>query len=330
MQTEVIRQRIQSNLYRIQKGQKIAVYPYGETGRDTRAVLEEYGVQPTYIVDNYSKELGIMNFDTFMKYYDENTVILFTIESRAIFLKLMEQMLLAGIRAQNIVVMQMIQLVSYEALEKIINDKKHVSVLDIGCGQGIQGRFMSDYGKEVTGITISDEDGYDGRCWKNVIKADFLTVELEQKYDIVWASHILEHIMDVEGFLRKMKEAVAPGGCLALTVPRENSILLPHIHSFSAGRLLRYMLCAGYDCRNAQILEYGYNISIILPEVRYIEREFNVDGFVDESANATGADDLFLYLPKEIKLSKSWDNIYYFNGNIYELNWDKSNHKIFL
>lgn len=330
MQIEVIRQRVQRNLYRLLGGAKAAIYPYGEVGRDTRNVLEEYGVRPTYIVDNYVKELGVIDFETFMKYYDENTIVFFTIENRAVFLKLMEQMLLAGISARNIVVMQMDQLLSYEALEKIINDEKHISVLDIGCGQGIQGRFMSDYGKSVTGMTISDEDGYDGKCLENVIKADFMIAELAQKYDIVWASHILEHIVDVEGFLRKMKEVIAPGGCLAITVPRETSILLPHIHSFSAGRLLRYMLCAGYDCRNAQILEYGYNISIILPEVMYIEREFDIGGFVAESANTTGADDVFLYLPKEIKLSKSWDNIYYFNGNIYELNWDKSNHKIFL
>lgn len=75
MQTEVIRQRIQSNLYRIQKGQKIAVYPYGETGRDTRAVLEEYGVQPTYIVDNYSKELGIIYSSHYFSNYNWKKVV---------------------------------------------------------------------------------------------------------------------------------------------------------------------------------------------------------------------------------------------------------------
>lgn len=327
MQTELIRKRIEKNLYRITGNTKVALYPYGESGRNTKDILEEYGIYPTYIVDNYSEIFGIMNFDTFMRHYDENTVIFFTIETRSVFLKLLEEMLLAGICAQNIVVMQIEQLLSYEALEKIINDEGHRSVLDIGCGQGIQGRFMSDYGKEVTGLTVSSEDGYDGKCLKNVIRADFMTAEFTQKYDILWASHILEHIMDVEGFLRKMREIIAPGGCLALTVPRETSILLPHIHSFSAGRLLRYLLCAGYDCRNAQILEYGYNISIILPEVFYIEKKFDIDGFINESANTTGADDLFKYLPKEIKLLKSWDNIYYFNGNIYELNWDRQHHK---
>lgn len=330
MQTELIRQRIEKNLYRIQKGTKVALYPYGETGRKTGGVLKEYGIYPTYIVDNHSKMFGIIDFITFMKYYDENTIIFFSLENRAVFLKLMEEMLLAGICVQNIIVIQIEQILSYEALEKIINDERHISVLDIGCGQGLQGRFMSDYGKTVTGLTISDEDGYNGKCLENVIKADFMTVEFEQKFDIVWASHILEHIMDVESFLRKMKDVIAPRGCLAITVPSETTILLPHIHGFSAGRLLRYLLCAGYDCRNAQILEYGYNISIILPEVMYIEREFDIDGFVDESSNMTAADDIFEFLPKEIKLSKSWDDIYYFNGNIYELNWDKSNHKIVL
>ena len=45
MQIEVIRQRVQRNLYRLLGGAKAAIYPYGEVGRDTRNVLEEYGGQ---------------------------------------------------------------------------------------------------------------------------------------------------------------------------------------------------------------------------------------------------------------------------------------------
>lgn len=329
MQTELIRQRIEKNLYRIQDAD-VVVYPYGETGRNTEIVLREYGISPKFIVDNHASRFGIINFDTFKNCYNENTMILFSIESRAPFLQLLEEMFHAGISAKNIIVMQMEQLLAYEALEKVINDNKHVTVLDIGCGQGIQGRFMQDYGKTVTGLTISDEDGYSGSCLKNVIHADFMETELNETFDIVWASHVLEHVMDVESFLRRMKSVIQSNGCLAITVPRETTILLPHIHSFSAGRLLRYLLCAGYDCRNAQILEYGYNISIILPEVMYIKEKFDIEGFVNESAVIGGADSIFEYLPEAVKLSKSWDNIYYFNGNIYELNWNKKNHKILL
>lgn len=331
MTASEIRNRIEKNRYRIfNKNSKIALYPYGEVGKLTKKVLEEFGIQPCYIVDNRSNKSEVIKFDTFKRLYDKNTIILLTVEKRNVFLEIFEEILLAGISARNIVIVQINQLLAYEALEKIINDFKHQSVLDIGCGQGIQGRIMQDYGKNVTGITISNEAGYDGKCLKNVVYGDFEKLKLEKKYDIVWASHILEHVIDIDGFLKKMKSVIADDGCVAITVPKETSILLPHIHTFSAGRLLRYMVCAGYDCRNAEILEYGYNISIILPNTKFILTEYDIDGFVNESRNSTGADEIFKFLPPEIDLKKSWDNIYFFDGNIKELNWDRSDYSIFL
>lgn len=331
MLTDEIRKRIERNSYRIlNKNVKIAIYPYGEVGRITKKVLEEFGVHPQYIIDNKINGTDIINFDTFKKYGNDDTIILLSAEKRNIFLEIFEELLLAGINAKNIVVMQMNQLLAYEALERVINDFEHKSVLDIGCGQGIQGRIMQDYGKTVTGMTISKEKGYDGGCLSDVIYDDFLTTDLKEKYDVIWVSHILEHIMDVNIFLQKMKQVIAEDGCVAITVPKETSILLPHIHTFSPGRLLRYLLCAGYDCRNVEILEYGYNISIILPKVKFIEQSYDIDGFVNESRNSTGADEIFEYLPEEVELKKSWDNIYFFDGDIKELNWDRSDYSIFL
>ncbi len=331
MRANEIRERIEKNSYRIlNKNSGIVIYPYGELGKLTKSVLEEFGVQPRYIVDEKADEPGIINFSTFRNIYNENMIILLAVEKRTIFLELFETLLLAGINARNIVVVQINQLLAYEALEKVINDFEHQSVLDIGCGQGIQGKIMQDYGKKVTGITISNEDGYDGRCLNHVIHGDFLKLDLKEKYDIVWVSHILEHIVDIDGFLKKMKGVIADEGCVAITVPRETTILLPHIHTFSAGRLLRYMVCAGYDCKNAEILEYGYNISIILPKTKFIETKYDIEGFVNESRNSTGADEIFEYMPKEIELKKSWDNIYFFEGDIQELNWNRRNYDFLL
>lgn len=331
MEINEIRERIKKNSYRIlNKNAEIVIYPYGKVGKLTNKVLKEYGIQPSYIVDERFNEPGVINFNTFKNLYTENMIILLAVEKRTIFLEIFEKLLSTGISAKNIVIIQINQLLAYEALEKIINDFEHHSVLDIGCGQGIQGKIMQDYGKNVTGITISKEAGYNGVCLKNVIYGDFLKLKLKKKYDVVWVSHILEHIVDIDGFLKKLKLVIADDGCVAITVPRETTILLPHIHTFSAGRLLRYMVCAGYDCRNAEILEYGYNISIILPKTKFIETKYDIDGFVNESNNSTGADEIFEYLPKEIELKKSWDNIYFFEGDIRELNWNRMNYNIIL
>ena len=97
--------------------------------------------------------------------------------------------------------------------------------------------------------------------------------------------------------------------------------MLAHVHSLSAGRLLRYLLCAGIDCRNAQILEYGYNLSVIIPTVKLIDKKFDFIGMQNQSADFLAQDKLFDYLPKEIKLNTEWNGIRTFDGDITELNW---------
>ena len=117
MQEALIKHRIEVNLERILGVKKIAIFPYGELGRSTMAVLEEYGIKPAYVVDNKVKMPGIIDFETFMHCYDKDTLILFTIEVRTIFFQLLEEMFSAGISAKNIVLMQMKPVVDYIVLK---------------------------------------------------------------------------------------------------------------------------------------------------------------------------------------------------------------------
>src|SRR5690606_36120022 len=55
------------------------------------------------------------------------------------------------------------------------------------------------------------------------------------------------------------------GGVLALTVPPLKSrIVGGHVSLWNAGLLLYNLVLAGFDCSRARILQYGYNISVIL------------------------------------------------------------------
>ena len=152
-----------------------------------------------------------------------------------------------------------------------------------------------------------------------MIYTDFLEYEPTTKYDIVWASHIMEHIADEMKFIRKLKECVREEGCIAITVPaRESNILLSHVHSYNAGRVLRFLLCAGIDCREAEILEYGYNLSIIIPNIHEIPEL--IDARKIEYREIFDAENILHYLPKEISLRKAWDGNTFFNGDIREIN----------
>lgn len=61
-------------------------------------------------------------------------------------------------------------------------------------------------------------------------------------------------------------------GIAALTVPPlKHEIVGGHVNLYNAGLLLYQMILAGFDCRNASIHTYDYNISIIVRKDRYVD-----------------------------------------------------------
>ena len=89
--------------------------------------------------------------------------------------------------------------------------------------------------------------------------------------DLVWCSHVLEHQLDPHHFLCRLHAATTEGGVLAVTVPPAKSeIVGGHVSLWNAGLLLYRLVLAGFDCRQARVRRYGYNISVLL-EKRSIE-----------------------------------------------------------
>lgn len=219
---------------------------------------------------------------------------------------------------KKILISSDIQVRGYRALLKTVEENNLKTVLDIGCGDGIQGRIFSNYGKTVTGINIGIDEDYNGKYLKSygkVIIGDYLYLKIDEQYDIVWLSHILEHIKDVEAFLLKLKRNIKIGGTLTIIIPPfETDITLNHIHTFNTGRILRYLVISGYDCRDVCCFDYGYNKCIILKNIKfhndnekYIKTKSDIKKF-------------FNYLPKEIIIKKLPDGNLIFDGNINKIN----------
>lgn len=152
------------------------------------------------------------------------------------------------------------------AIEHLLAEREFRTALDIGSGAGEQaealrrnGKIVTelDYGKSKYFVMNPDEGG--------AIIGDFMKVEIEQQFDCVLASHVLEHQLNVGDFLRKLHGAVKEGGVVAISVPpAKPNIVGGHLTLWNAGLLLYNLVLAGFDCSKPWVRRYGYNISVVL------------------------------------------------------------------
>jgi len=101
-------------------------------------------------------------------------------------------------------------------------------VLDVGCGIGRWSRLLATRGAHVCGIDLSptmiaqarrraEKQGFSQRCHFSV--ADLTAFNLGQKFDLVLAVTVLQHIVDpaaLKGALSAMAGHLAPGGRIVL------------------------------------------------------------------------------------------------------------------
>ncbi len=197
-------------------------------------------------------------------------------------------------------------LMAAEALDKLLAEYEFQTVLDVGCGPGRHLARFRTAGKQAAGIDIVGlTDG--------VIVADYLRHEFERPFDALWLSHVLEHQLNVNFFLRKVFADLREGGILAVSVPPlKHAIVGGHVTLWNAGLVLYNLILAGFDCRAARIKQYGYNISVIVPKVpaaiAYHELHYD-EGDIDLLAG---------FFPQHPQLAIRQG----FNGDIRQLRWE--------
>lgn len=130
------------------------------------------------------------------------------------------------------------------------------TVLDIGSGDGVHALAFAQQGRRVTTISL--------RRPADVL-ADYCEHEFAEPFDCLWASHVLEHQPDPGRFLRKCHRDLRDGAILAITVPpMKDEIVGGHVTVWNAGLLLYQSILAGFDCAEAAVKSYGYNVSVIV------------------------------------------------------------------
>ena len=108
---------------------------------------------------------------------------------------------------------------------KITNDKEsfleNLNILDIGCGGGLMSEPLSRLGGSVTGIDASEKNIKVASLHskKNDLKIRYLNKSPEQfdefeKFDIILNLEIVEHVEDVNLYIRSCYKLLKPNGIM--------------------------------------------------------------------------------------------------------------------
>jgi 2-polyprenyl-3-methyl-5-hydroxy-6-metoxy-1,4-benzoquinol methylase len=103
------------------------------------------------------------------------------------------------------------------------------SVLDVGCGYGYFLRSAQAAGFDAYGVDRSPEGVREaekhapGRVFEGTIES--VTALADQQFDVIFASHLIEHILEPRSFLLQMVRHLTEDGILVLVTPNIKSWL---------------------------------------------------------------------------------------------------------
>ncbi|MDR1031260.1 MAG: class I SAM-dependent methyltransferase [Treponema sp.] len=150
----------------------------------------------------------------------------------------------------------------FAVLEKDLLVKKRPAILDVGCATGALLETLQNQGWETTGVEICTPAQAYARQVRNL---DVRALPLEANhfpahtFDVVLASHLIEHLNDPRGFVQEVHRILLPGGYFLITTPniggfqawffknRWRSAIFDHLFLFSIKTLSQLLRSSGFE-----------------------------------------------------------------------------------
>ncbi|AWW50821.1 bifunctional 2-polyprenyl-6-hydroxyphenol methylase/3-demethylubiquinol 3-O-methyltransferase UbiG [Wolbachia endosymbiont of Folsomia candida] len=103
-------------------------------------------------------------------------------------------------------------------------DLKAISLLDIGCGGGILSESMARVGINVTGVDVCNEniEVAESHAKKVGLNIEYIHTSIEElnsnkKYDVILLMEVVEHVDNLEFFMKRAIELLKPGGLIFIS-----------------------------------------------------------------------------------------------------------------
>lgn len=146
--------------------------------------------------------------------------------------------------------------------------------LELGCADGLMTTALEQHFDQVVSVDASEEYVERTRARVSqktrVIHAFFEELELDERFETVVLSHVLEHVLDPVTLIASVKKWIAPGGVLIVVVPNANSLhrlaavemgLLSSVHELnSTDQKLGHRRVYSPEMLRADIEAAGYTV----------------------------------------------------------------------
>lgn len=180
----------------------------------------------------------------------------------------------------------------YKKLAGIYREKPF-SLLDVGCGKGDFLKYMvkKNIPCELSGVDLLENTSPGIKF----INADFLSLDLTKKFDVVICLHVIEHFEDPTVFMKKIGSILEKGGLLFIATIDNESLIYEiarflnviksrqayrrlyyshHLQHFSHLSLKKLLNLQGYT----ELEHMGYNYplkSLDIPGRNFLEKKFH-------------------------------------------------------
>lgn len=126
-----------------------------------------------------------------------------------------------------------------------------LKILDVGCGGGLVSEAFAKAGATVTGIDAAEKNIAVAKIHaeKSGLSIDYRATsaeELDEKFDVVFALEIIEHVADVEKFIAGCAKLLKPNGLLFVAT-MNRTIKSLALAKFAVEYILRWLPAGTHD-----------------------------------------------------------------------------------
>jgi 2-polyprenyl-3-methyl-5-hydroxy-6-metoxy-1,4-benzoquinol methylase len=109
---------------------------------------------------------------------------------------------------------------------RYLEPQQGATLLDVGCGDGASLDWLRDLGWNASGVEIDPAGVAAARAARRPVTAGTAADLEDETFDVVTASHVIEHVHDPKAFLAHCRRIVRPGGKVVMVTPNARSPML--------------------------------------------------------------------------------------------------------